>query len=430
MYRLGIRLKVCTILALVILSQLSDGRSVAAGSSTSNLPAAASDTPVVSVANVEALYAEVDDPANAGAHIVLSAGNYPLSASEPDGTPRPNRGRLELQENMSISGVFGDRSEVVIDAVGLPVSSYQGGGPPLTGAIRIGRGHNSIEWLTIKNATVGSAGIETDLIFPGTAYVRIAHIASTGNARGLDVRNFGPASSGSEIEAEIIDNDFFDNTFSQSQGIRIGNIQGTSGSTINATVLRNRSYRNQIGMLMANFQADNNVINVRSSANRFYENGSGAIILGGLSSLMVTANGNSILFEGFGDRFENNQAFSQVDRGGLLIFGGENISIPNGTSNNTVNVQLSGCIFANNQLWDLGAIGARSVPESLGLPGTNNKVTVELKGMGSPSFVEFYGDCVPEEVAGTNTVTVVGGKRPHGPVWRPIFDWLRTDENR
>ena len=178
MYRVGIRLKVCTILALVILSQFSDGRSLAAGGrSTSNLPAAPSGARIVRVANVEALYTEVDDPANAGALILLSAGNYPLSANAPDGTARTNRGRLELQENMSLFGVFGDRSEVVIDAIGLPVNSYQGGGPALTGAIRIGRGRNSIEWLTIKNASAGSAGIETDLVFPGlpTFGSRILH---------------------------------------------------------------------------------------------------------------------------------------------------------------------------------------------------------------------------------------------------------------
>ena len=197
--------------------------------------------------------------------------------------------------------------------------------------------------------------------------------------------------------------------------------QGATGSTINARLLGNKSYRNQIGKLMANFQAVNCVINVRSSLNRFYENGSGTIILGGFSSNMVPANGNSILFEAFGDRFENNQAFSQIDRGGLLIFGGENISMPNGASNNTVNVQLWGCIFSNNELWDLIAIGARSMPESLGLPGTNNKVIVQLKGMRSSSFVEFYEDCIPEEVGGTNTVTVVGGTRPPWPVWRPFF---------
>lgn len=162
----------------------------------------------VYVSNVEELYAAVNDPLNVGAQVTLAPGVYSLSRFTAFNVERPNRGRLELQKDMSLIGVVGDRSAVVIDASLLPRASYQGGGPPLTGAIRLGRGMNAIEWLTTQNATVGSAAIEGDLVWPGVAYMRIANIASTGNIRGLDIRNFGPASSGETIDVEIVDSEF------------------------------------------------------------------------------------------------------------------------------------------------------------------------------------------------------------------------------
>jgi hypothetical protein len=158
----------------------------------------------ISVADVEELYAAVNDPANTGATLQLSPGLYMLSAVGPGGTPRPNGGRLELLENMSLLGVVDDRSAVVIDAAGLPTPSLQI--PGLTGAIRLGRGSNSVEWLTVRNAVNGSANIETDLIFPGTAYIRVAHIASTNSVRGIDVRNLGVGAAGATIVAEIVEN--------------------------------------------------------------------------------------------------------------------------------------------------------------------------------------------------------------------------------
>jgi hypothetical protein len=370
-------------------------------------PTGAETAPVIKVGNIEELYGAVNDPANVGSTIILAPGVYTLSANSPEAAPRPNRGRLELQENMSLLGAVGDRNAVVIDAANLPDTSYAGGGPPLTGAIRIGRGINSIEWLTVKNAINGSAGIETDLIWPGTAYVRIAHIATGEQARGLDVRNFGPAASGAVIEAELVDNEFFNNKLGMAEGLRIGNFQGATGSTVNARMVGNRSYGNEQGRLIVNNRAISSTVNVVSIGNRFFNNGSGTIILGGLSSNATPANGNSIVFEGHGDRFEDNQAFAQFDVGGLVVVGGENTSIPNGANNNTVHVRLWGCRMSNNQLWDLGVIGARSVPDSIGLPGTNNTVTVELNGAGNQPFVQFLANSIPFELAGTNRAAII-----------------------
>lgn len=362
------------------------------------------DQTLINAANIEELYAAVNDPANAGATVVLAPGVYTLSVNGTGGTPRLNRGRLELQENMSLRGVVDDREAVVIDAFDLPVSSYQS--PALTGAIRIGRGSNTIEWLTVRRAVNGSANIETDLIWPGTAYIRIAHIASTGSVRGIDVRNLGPSAAGAIIVAEIVDNDFFSNRLRLGEGMRFGNNLGADGGVIFATLHGNRSFDNFQGMLIENNRANLAHVSVVSSGDRFFENGAGTIILAGLSFNSIPANGNTIDLTAHGSRFEDNKGFTPFDLGGLVIVGGEN-TIPNGTSNNTVNVRLWGCRMLNNQLWDLAAIGARSAPESIGLPGTNNTVTVELKGLGQKPFVEFFANSLPFEPAGTNTVTVL-----------------------
>ncbi len=362
---------------------------------------------IVNVANVEEFYAAVNNPANVGNQIVLAPGVYLLSVNAPGGAARPNGGRIELQENMALRGVQGDREAVVIDAINLPASSYAAPPIPLTGAVRMGRGVNSIEWLTVRNSVNGAANIDTDLVFPGTAYIRVAHIASSNSQRGVDVRNFGAAGAGAVIEAEIVDNDLYNNLLGVSESLRIANNQGANGGSIFATMSGNRSSGNFQGILIANNRSNNATITVFSSGDRFFENGFGAGIIAGLSQFSIPANGNTINFTALGSSFENNNGSTIFDRGGLVILGGENISIPNGTSNNTVNVELRNCRFGNNQLYDIGAFGARSNPASVGLPGTNNRVTIMLHNVEPYHTLNAVtANSIPEYPTGMNIVTI------------------------
>ena len=365
----------------------------------------------VHVTGIEELYAAVNDPGNAGATIALAPGIYRLTALDANNVPRPNGGRLDLQLNMSLVGVKGDRSAVIIDAFELPPSSYTGSPGPHA-AVRLGRGTNSVEWLTVRDARNGQANIDSGLIHPGTAFVRIAHVASSGSTRGLNVLNFGPASSNETIEAEIEDNYFFNNTFGLSEGVRVGNFQGAVNATVNARMVGNRSWGQQQGRLIVNNRAINSTVNVFSAGNRFFANGAGTIIVGGLSSNVTTANGNTINFEAHGDHFVDNTGPTIFDIGGLIVLGGENISIPYGTNNNTVNVRLWGCRMGENNTYDLLGIGARSEPESIGSPGANNRVTIEIHGEGSPTKgrwqpVEVFLDALPYAAEDNNSVTVV-----------------------
>lgn len=370
---------------------------------------------VVNVAGVEELYAAVNDPENAHALVVVAPGTYALAALDTSGVARPNGGRLELQEGMGLQGVVGDRSAVVIDAAGLPLTSYvtqaSPGLPPApTGPIRMGRGRNSIEWLTIRNAA-RQGGIETDLFGAGPARIRIAHIASTGNVRGIEVRNFGSWTAGRVIDADLVDNHIYGNTTGLGEGIRIVNIQGANGAQIFARLSGNLVHGNKIGMLVVNNGSNLAQISVLSTGDRFLQNGGGTIIIGGLGSNTM-ANGNGIAFEARGSHFSDNNAFADIDRGGLVVIGGENISMPNHASYNTVNVVLDGCRLEGNQLMDIGAFGARSNPSSIGMPGTDNRVEVTLRGGGKelPTIVEI-ADSIPNDPLWMNTAVVIDDRR-------------------
>lgn len=362
---------------------------------------------VVNVANIEELYAAVNNPTNAGMQIVIASGVYSLSVNDPTGAARPNGGRLELQQNMSLLGVTGDRSAVVIDAVNLPAASYT---TPLpnTGAIRMGKGTNAVEWMTVRNAINGGANIIAHLSAPGTANVRIAHVAAINSQRGIDLRNIAASTTGYVLQADIIDNDLSNNIAGSGPGIRIVNIQGVAGTVLSATLSGNRSFNNFHGIIIENTGSTNNgLISVNSTGDRFYENGLGGIVGGGLG----TTNGNITNFTAQGTTFENNNGTNPFGLGGLIVLGAENTTTANGSSNNTANIELRNCRFTNNQLSDLTAIGARSNPVSVGTPGTNNVVNLYLRGI-TPKFrVESFADSIPDFPAGMNRVIFTGIKQ-------------------
>ena len=375
----------------------------------------------IAIPNVEELYSAVNDPAYAGATLVLSPGTYMLSVDDPNGVSRPKAGRIELQPDMSLKGVEGDSSAVVISALNLPASSFpQTANGVATGpnaAVRMGLGHNSLEWLTVRDARFAQANIDTGLqaLDPGTAFVRIAHVASTGSTRGLNVLNFGPQTSGQTIEADIVDCQFFDNTFNLSEGVRLGNFQGARGSTVNARMSGNQSWGQKQGRLIVNNRAMASTVNVFSSGNRFSDNGGGTIIVGGLSSNNTRADGNTISVEAYGDQFLGNTGVSEFDHGGLIVLGTENISDSGGGgSNNTIHVRLWGCRMADNDDSDLAAIGARSASPSTAALSENNRVTIEIHGGGNEEIgpgrwqpVEFFANIVPAGPTYGNLVTVI-----------------------
>jgi len=125
---------------------------------------------VIEVSNVEQLYDAVNEPANAGATIVLAPGRYVLTKVKAGVGTRPNNGRLELQTDMSIFGVTGHPEDVIIDSSD-PVNGPSfalGGGLGNGGTIRIGRGRNSVEWLTVIGGSSSAAGSEGEIAVAAT----------------------------------------------------------------------------------------------------------------------------------------------------------------------------------------------------------------------------------------------------------------------
>ena len=363
---------------------------------------------IVHVADVEQLYAAVNDSANAGTTILLAPGTYVLSANDAAGVARPNRGRVELQQNMSISGVADDRAAVVIDAAALPQSSFT---MPFgrTGVIRTGRGSNAVEWLTIAGNPLAAASIETDLGSKLDAWVRVAHVVAGNSARGVDVRNVGAAMAGRRLYAEITDGEFFRAV----QGIRVANFVGAHDGQITVVMSGNRVYESILGCILENNRSNFGTIHVRSNGDRFYDNGFGCQIGAALASRGV-ANSNSTILEAHGTAFINNtrtEFFNDTgldfgtDFAGVLVVGGDILSSTATTSHNTVVVKLWGCRVSGNQRVDFEAWGARSSDPSR-VAGVYNHAIIELHGV-SKQIEVTGGDSSPADPSGTNTLTII-----------------------
>ena len=368
---------------------------------------AASPGPAVYVADVEQLYEAVNNPVNVGASVVLAPGTYSLSPNDPAGIARPNLGRLELQEDMSLYGVAGERAAVVIDAGALLQSSFT---TPFgrTGVIRTGRGSNAVEWLTIHGNPLAAAAIETDLVGTAGHHIRVAYVVAGDSARGVDIRNIGEAMSDRRIDAEIVDSEFFRGV----EGIRVINLAGADGGDISVVMSGNRSYANFLGCIVENNRSSFAKIYVRSSGDRFEDNMLGCQIGGGLVVPLVgAANSNSVVFEGHGTQFIDNRRIAFFNAtgpdfshwGGLLVEGGTALGRAGSTNRNTVTVRLLRCKIARNLNIDFQAFGAHAGPTASGIAGTDNHVRIELHGVSRQIDVVAV-DSSPEDRSGSNKI--------------------------
>lgn len=360
----------------------------------------------VRVTNVGQLYSTVNDPANSGKTLLLKAGTYVLSENDPAGTPRPNGGRLELQQNMSLSGMS-HRSSVIIDASGLPNSSFVVTSGR-TGPIRIGRGKNSVESLTIIGNDRAAGGIETDLIGTPTTQIKIAHVISNGSLRGIDVRNIGADMLGRRIYAEIVDNKCSGIT----EGIRLLNANGADKAQIYADLRGNIVHNFYIGCIVNNNRCSSAVIKARSYNDKFTGNGLGALIAGG-TAVSGTSVSNYTTFEAHGSAFINNTGPVEPnfgDAGGLLVLGADTPGHSDGTFYNKVAVRLWGTRVFGNQNINFQAFGSRSLADPPALGGTNNHAVVELHGISKKIHVVAI-DSSPVDPNNTNTVKVIRRRR-------------------
>lgn len=351
----------------------------------------------IHVTNPTELYREVNAPANVGATLVLAPGTYTLDSLA------ENKGRLELQQDMSLQGQTGNAGAVIIDASELPASSYVRPDLQLTGAVRIGRGSNRLAWLTVRNAVNGVAAIETDLP-SSVARLTISHVVAYGNRRGIDVRNQGASAAGRVLVATITDSEFRHNALQAGFGMRVVNADGATGGVISITLARNRLLHNRIGCFAGNNNTSYGTITLDSSDDQFDSNGIGCGVAAAVSGGVVASHHNVLSFTARRSTFRNNTGAlppAASPRAGLTIEGGASPTAGL-TSFNTVSVSLYTPVFQNNLEMDIRTWAARSTGSQPA--GMSNVASVVIAG--APGVREERWASVPGP-AGTNVVSVI-----------------------
>jgi len=373
----------------------------------------------VSVSNLEELYAAVNDPENAAAEVNLAPGTYVLNASY------PNAGRLELQTDMILKGQTGDPDAVFIDQSSLPAASLVLAVGGRTGGIRMGKGTNSLEWLSLKGADVGAnpfSVINTDL-FSLETWINISHVKVdvNGCVIGINLRNRLAEHTGRKIYASLEENEVFGAVNFNGFGIAAQIANGASGSLIKVTMRKNYIHGNKIGLLTFCSAQTTTVINSRieitSYADRIEGNGCGIDFTAGVNQTTTTvANNNTATLKMYGSNISDNNPSGQSQLapvngafpGAMTLTAGynsvNNIGGFDRSSNNTMLVECTGCTISNNGPIDIYAYAAWCQPACV-LAGSNNLAELYLRGVSANAIIESSAS-VPAEPAGTNVVNV------------------------
>ena len=303
---------------------------------------------------------------------------------------------------MTLTGQYGHQDEVVIDGSNLSAAALTDG-TLTTGAVRMGRGNNTLEWLTVRNAVKGSAAISTDLALPGATTVTIAHVIASGSVHGFDIRNIGAAAAGRSLEVVLTDNELADNIVGTGQGMRIANLPGANGAHIHATLSGNYAHGNIVGCLAANQGTLSSTVEIDSKGDRFDENGNGVVLLGGLSTASAVARGNLTQFSAQTSQFDHNTgplgaAFPA--RFGIGVYGGVSTTAMV-ASDNTARLELHSDKVDDNGGPDVAAWGA--ISSTLQPAGTGNLAAIVLQGSSKKATVAQTNSS-PAEPSGTNRV--------------------------
>jgi hypothetical protein len=371
----------------------------------------------IEVSNIKQLYDAVNDKAKAGYLVVLAPGTYILDSSY------PNRGRLELAHNMSLTGQFGNPKAVIIDVTNLPASSFAVPPSPTfpgnlqTGAVKMGNGYNCIEWMTLQNDPrhIIRSLIQTDLVATPLTKIRIAHTVVKGGNIGINIINRDAVSNGRTIDAEIEDNEISGNDVPPlGAGIQIQNSHNVSDATIRVILRRNYIQGNRIGIAAFNASSIQNRVEIKSYADRIEDNGVGLSLVGGFSELAeFPTKENVTLFEAYGTAVRNNlgrpQPISPILPGGVYAAGGTGFkkNKPGTVNNNKLEIHFHGCSIIDN-VGDsaINAFGAYSAYPSSTPMGSNNIATIHLDGLSKDATVKTTAS-FPDEPAGTNTIKII-----------------------
>jgi hypothetical protein len=396
--------------------------------------AVAQEQPVLNASDVEGLYAAVNNPANAGAIVVLASGTYTLTAKDANNQARPNGGRLILQSGMALVGqnryvdfdgdgvwdprddnndgipdtdpvrglIFADpASETIIDAVKLS--------PTNIGAMRVGR-DNRVEKLTVRNTNGLFAAIDVIQVPSiGGMQVEIRDCILEDGQRGIRLAT--PRLVGLDSSAVLERNISRRHLGFFGFGIQILHLAPSPNSSWDVILRNNLVYGNRVGLFVPGEGEQTNVqVHVLSMGNLYGQNQLGLAITAGRDG----GNGNNTHFTSVRDGIFDNVGTTGVGglAGGVAAMGGLNTST--GTtfsSNDALDLQFLGTRWSGNfqgtSRRDLQVYGALSLG---GLPGTNDTVRVLIRqgtSDGAPGAFQFI-DSQPGDPTNTDIVTVVG----------------------
>ena len=370
------------------------------------------------VSTVDELYAAVNNPENAGSQINMAAGTYTLNASYPNG------GRLELQTDMSLKGQPGQTDAVLIDQSLLSLASFV---IPAgrTGGIRMGKGTNNLEWLSIKGGAVSAnpfSVINTDLLSTETAIgLYNVYVDVNGSSLGVNLRNRLAEHTGRKIYAAIENCELTGAVNFNGIALALQNANGSSNAMIELTMKNNSVHGNKVGILAFSTTGaasiSNCTIKIKSYSDNIEGNGVGIDPSAGVNqSATTTSNNNATVIEMYGSRIRNNNPPGRPQLlpvngalpGGIYAASAynsvNNFSGYNRVSNNTMKLSFYGCDISNNNGTDIHAYGAWGFPAAV-LPGSNNLLDIFLYGSSANAFVNSVA-CEPAEPAGTNVVNV------------------------
>jgi hypothetical protein len=360
----------------------------------------------VYVSTLDELYAAVNNPDNLGTDVILAAGTYVLSSSYPNG------GRLELQTDMSLKGQPGQTDAVLIDQSALPFASFRLSPTVSVAPIRIGRGTNSLEWLSVKGGAVSAnplSVIESDLIGNETN-VTISHVYvdCNGSRTGILIRNRLDEHANRVINATLVYNEItnaFTNNNPPGAGLALQN--RISGAQIKLNMKGNYIHGCRVGVLNFNAGLSNSIENCKldltSHNDRIEGNGSGLDLGGGSGAGIIYGNINTTTVKMYGTTIQDNGQSQFPPNNGAFLTGISAAAGWNTASNNNLTVSLWGCNISNNNGTDIHANGAFSTTGFVA--GTNNLLEIYLYGISANAIVDAAAS-IPAEPAGTNVVNV------------------------
>jgi hypothetical protein len=406
-------------------------------------PIPAEANTVIYVKNVEALYAAVNNPENAGAEVRVAGGKtYLLTYKKrlADGTKavRPNDGRLVLQPGMSLVGENAYRledgrpvardggevyaapaTETIIDG------SYLDDGPAFpegTGAIVSLGARNSVHRLTIRSNESAKAAIAVETV--GRRGITAVIVDCTldggksGGRRGVMILHL-PDSKNALAHVTLKRNVIRHHRASFGYAIHSVRVL-TSGVAVSMELKNNVIYDNHAGLFLSTIGASVSTTFARSVHNLYRGNERGIVLSGGRDfGFEVGSSDNVTDFASDADTIIESQFEAVFALGGL-----RNGELAPENSNNSVYVTLRGTQFVSptgpqngessgSGHLDLVAYGALSnFAPDLGA-GVNNVVELNIKNLAAPpiedeSVVVYTLDAdVPEP---TNRVKFIGGE--------------------